>query len=97
MIEFDWTTAGCVDAGVTDIGCPMGNLFLGDPRVYRSHLASHLFVSWNSSDHSTNYALYLCHLFHFACTSQDWVDPYSQEISYLLTLYQNSVSQNLCF
>jgi hypothetical protein len=49
MKEMDWATGACRDAGVTEMGCAMGSIYLGDSGVdLVSRLASsHNFLSYN--------------------------------------------------
>jgi len=81
MTKMDWVT------GVTEMDEATGSIYLGDPRVDRFYII----LSYNES-HTLSFAS-----FDLNRSLRDFVDPHGQVVSYLLTLFLRSSSQNRSF
>jgi len=103
VMETDWETGAYRDTGVAEMDGVMGGIYSGDPGVDSVHrilylISSHLISSY----HTMNYTHLLSNLFislalpRLLVDPRNCVGPHSRVVSYLLTLFLCSSSQN-CF
>jgi len=96
MIETDWATGAYGDTGEVERDGVTGGIYPGDPGVDSLHRILYLISSY----HTTNYTLLLWHrlislaLPRLRVDPCNCVGPHSRVVSYLLTLFLRSLSQN---
>jgi hypothetical protein len=89
----------CGDTGMTEMSWATGSIYSGDPGVDRSHLvSSHLIILSYNELHTLSFpAFALTRSFRDFVDPRNCVHPHGRVVSYLLTLFLRSSSQNRSF
>jgi len=105
MMETDWATGAYGDTGVAEMDGVTGGIYSRDPGeiaciascILSRIISSHLISLYNEL-HTTSFASFnlTCSVQHFV-DPRCCVDPHSRVVSYILTLFLRSSSQNRSF